>query len=183
MKRTIDLRTIRQRCEARLRTLPLPDPFDLDDFCGALSEQRGRPILLEATPEMDSPAELGSPAGLWMAGTSLDVIFYDAETSPMHQEHIILHELSHLLCGHHAQVIAGPGFSELVLPDMSREIVLGTRGRTITYSDAEEQEAELLASLIAEHSNRHRAETPAVQARTAGTIARLEGVLEEGIER
>jgi hypothetical protein len=179
----VDLWTIRQRCEARLRTLPIPDPFDLDDFCAALSEQRGRPILLEATPEMDSPAELGSPAGLWMAGASLDVIFYDAETSPLHQEHIILHELSHLLCGHHAQVIAEPGFSELLLPDMSREIVLGARGRTLSYSDDEEQEAEMLASLIAEHAKRHRTTAPPALVRTGETIARLEGVLEEGIDR
>jgi hypothetical protein len=179
----MDLRTIRQRCEARLKTLPIPDPFDLDDFCAALSEQRGRPILLEATPEIDSPAELGSPTGLWMAGSSLDVIFFDAATSPLHQEQIILHELSHLLCGHRAHIIAEPGFTELLLPHMSHEILLGARGRTITYSDAEEQEAELLASLISEQANRRRVVAAPSPASAAGTIARLEGVLEEGIER
>lgn len=178
----MNLGTLRHRCVARLKSLPIPDPFDLAGFCTALSIQRGRPIVLEAVPEIEDPAELGSPTGLWVAGSTLDVIFFDADTSPWHQEHIILHELSHLLCGHHAQLIAEPGFTELLLPHMSREIVVGARGRTITYSDAEEQEAELLASLISEQANR-RAIIASSPVPVAGTIARLEGVLEEGIEQ
>ena len=179
----MNLGTLRHRCVARLRTLPIPDPFDLAGFCTALSAQRGRPIFLEAVPEIENPAELGGPTGLWMAGSSLDVIFFDTDTSPLHQEQIILHELSHLLCGHHAQVIAEPGFTELLLPHMSREIVVGARGRTITYSDAEEQEAELLASLISERADRRRVIATPFPVPAAGTIARLEGVLEEGIEQ
>jgi len=45
------------------------------------------------------------------------------------------------------------------------------------------KEAEMLASLIAEHAKRHRTTAPPALVRTGETIARLEGVLEEGIDR
>jgi len=49
---------LRRRCQRRLRDLPIPDPFDLDEFCRRLGEQRGRPLTLHQMLALgpDSPS-------------------------------------------------------------------------------------------------------------------------------
>ena len=37
-----------------------------------------------------------------------DYVVFDSDTTTMHREHIIRHELSHVLCGHSAAGQAGP---------------------------------------------------------------------------
>jgi IrrE N-terminal-like domain len=136
----MSLRQLRRRCEARLRALDLPSPFDVREFCEAVGRGRGRPISLRQVSSQTGPC------GLWVAGPSVDYIFYEGATSPLHQEHIILHELSHLLCSHRSATVAGLDHSRL-FPDLDAETVRRVLLRA-TYSQEEEQEAELLASLI-----------------------------------
>src|SRR6185436_10468256 len=40
------------------------------------------------------------PCGVWLSLPEVDYVFYEPETSQLHREHIILHELGHLLCEH-----------------------------------------------------------------------------------
>src|SRR5215217_1559286 len=89
-----ELRKLRKRCEARLRDLDVPVPFDLDAFCTSVAARRGRAIVL------CSVAGRHGPSGAWIASGSIDYIFYAAQTNPLHQQHIALHEVSHLLCDH-----------------------------------------------------------------------------------
>ncbi|WP_181871597.1 hypothetical protein [Sphaerisporangium album] len=147
MRRARSLRALRRRCEARLRELPLPAPFDVRELCAAIAEQRGRPIRLLP---MTGQAGLW---GLWVATDTADFILYEQATTPPHQEHIILHELSHLLCDHYgASFPAGDGGREL-LPSLDPRMVHTVLGRS-AYSAVEEQEAELLASLIQQRARR-----------------------------
>jgi hypothetical protein len=136
-------RRLRKRCEARLRDLPLPVPFDARALCAQVARRRGRPIRLLPL------AGLTGVCGLWIATDTTDLIFYEQVTTPPHQEHIILHELSHLLCDHYS---AAPDAATL-LPSLDPEVVRRVLGRA-GYSTDEEREAELLASLIRQRAGR-----------------------------
>ncbi len=37
-------RELRRRCEERLRTIELPEPFDVRVFCDQVARDRGRPM-------------------------------------------------------------------------------------------------------------------------------------------
>lgn len=136
---------LRRRCEARLREFRVPDPFDLDEFCAEIADRRGRPLILRPVPGLSADA----PCGLWVGTERADHVFYDPGTSPLHAEHIVLHELSHILCGHSgADAAIGRLF-----PDLDPGSVRRVLGR-VAYTDGQEREAEMLASLIRGRSAR-----------------------------
>jgi hypothetical protein len=123
--------------------LEIPSPFDVEAFCAAVGRARGREIL-----------RLGRPLpeglyGLWFSTPARDYVVHESRTSALHQVHITLHELSHLLCGHHAAPVMDDELSRLLMPDLDPGLVRRVLART-RYSDVEEQEAELVASLIVE---------------------------------
>ncbi|WP_354380854.1 hypothetical protein [Streptomyces sp. PvR034] len=136
--------------------MDLPHPFSLDALCERIAEQRGRPIRLHPLPK--EAAESGV-CGLWVGTTSIDYVFYEAQTSPLHREHIVLHELGHILFGHNSLEGEESGAHAPVI-----------LGRT-NYTNRQEQEAEMLASLI-----RTSAGLPPVD-EAAGTLARLESAM------
>jgi hypothetical protein len=64
----MDIKQLRQRCEARLRAVNLPEPFDVDQFTLQLARQRGRPIRL-------LPHELpAAPCDAWIPRATEDCI-------------------------------------------------------------------------------------------------------------
>ncbi|WP_211122366.1 hypothetical protein [Streptomyces yatensis] len=75
-----------------LRDLAIHPPIDVHRLCHALGQKRGRPIELQAK-QLTAPG----PSGLWVETSRRDVIVYQAETTRLHQDHIILHELGHIL--------------------------------------------------------------------------------------
>ncbi|MFF3327536.1 hypothetical protein [Streptomyces sp. NPDC002889] len=111
----------------------MSNPFSLDDLCTRIAERRGRAVQLHPLPE---EAAQSGVCGLWVGTDSVDYVFYEARTSRLHQEHIVLHELGHILFGHN--------FLE---GEESGDGIPVVRGRT-DYTTREEQEAEMLASLI-----------------------------------
>ncbi|MEU9416628.1 hypothetical protein [Streptomyces sp. NPDC051000] len=155
--------SLRKRCEIILGHLDLTHPFSLDGLCARMAEQRGRPIRLHPLPK--EAAESGV-CGLWVGTARVDYVFYEAQTTPLHREHIVLHELGHILFGHHSL--------EGEESDGRAPVVLG---RT-NYTTRQEQEAEMLASMI-----RMRAAGPGPQSGTVhrGALARLESAM--GYER
>lgn len=144
---------LRTRYEARVRALELPTPFSAYAFCELLAARRGRPILLQPITSR------ASPCGLWVATSTTDYIFYEQETSRLHQEHIILHEACHILCAHHSTSIAEAELPRLLFPDLCPETVRRVLRRA-TYSTRDEREAELLASLILERVTRTESAAP-----------------------
>jgi hypothetical protein len=125
-----------------VRELPLPQPFDAHELCRAVAAQRGREIRVLPMNGGDSGV-----LGLWVATEQADLICYEATTTPPHQEHIILHELGHLLCNHYPAQLSGTEHMRMLMPDLDPLMVQRILGRT-SYAATEEQEAELLATLI-----------------------------------
>lgn len=138
---------LRRRCERRLENIPIPSPFDLDIFCAVMARHRGRTLTLHPMPGLSA----GAPCGLWFAVPTADYVFYDPDTSQLHAEHIVLHELSHMLSGHTTNVQAGAevsgGTLQQLAPDLDPRTITTMLGRA-GYTTAQEQEAEMLASLI-----------------------------------
>ena len=131
----------------RANHIVIPEPFDMDAFCTHLVQCRGRAIELV-------PAALGGDlTGLWVPMAGADVVFYEQATTPLHQQHIQLHEIGHLLCDHpHA-----PGAETLrrLMPhlDLDRlEYLLARSG----YEEAAEREAEWFARAVGSGVLRYR---------------------------
>lgn len=162
----MDIKTLRKRCAARIRDLPIPNPFDVQIFSTFIAERHGRPIVLQ-------PIALhGVVSGAWAAMESIDIVFYEQHATPFHQQHIILHELGHILCEHRGFAITEEGLRSLPLADVPIE-----RLRTLQshpYSDEDEQEAEVLASLILERVNNAQADTAVSDPNIAGTLQLLD---------
>lgn len=145
----MQLKPLRKRCEARLQDFPIPTPFDIRMLTEMIAARRGRPIELcvERIP-------IPTLSGLCVALETLDVIFYAAQDAPLHQEHIILHELCHLFCGHEG--VAGEELLGLLFPDLRLPLPSLRREK---YASEDEREAEMLASLILERVHRTQAHT------------------------
>jgi hypothetical protein len=136
----IDIKGLQRRCAAQLQMLELPDRFELRSVVERVAELRARPIVL--SPVAIRPG----PCGLWAALPSRDYVFYESDTSPMHQAHIILHELGHLIWGHRSAYVLDLVLLQSLLPDLDPRMI-ETVLRRARYETNEEQEAEVLASL------------------------------------
>src|SRR5690606_10928501 len=126
--------------------------------------ERGRPIRLIPLPET-----AGSPCGLWVSTADVDWVFHQVATSPLHQEHIVLHELAHMIFDHESIRARPEDLCARLLPNLDPQVVADVLARG-QYSDEQEQEAEMLAGLIATHARR---QTPPPQ---DPTFARAVGV-------
>jgi hypothetical protein len=164
----VDFVALTERCRTRLAGLDLPRPFDVHALCARIGRLRDRPLVLL---EMDLPAD--SPRGLWISTEQRDYIVYERATTPLHQEHIILHELAHVLCGH----VGGPELSgehaRRLFPNLTPGTVQRVLGRG-AYSSEEEQEAELLASMILQQAGRNRRSSRVTDPSAAENLRRLE---------
>jgi hypothetical protein len=89
------------------------------------------------------------PCGVWISLPDVDYVFYEAETSQLHREHIILHELGHLLCEHQPTEVVDEEVIAQLFPNLNSTVVHSVLGRT-TYTAVEEREAEMVASLVRE---------------------------------
>lgn len=136
-----DHRDLTARCQELAAALPLPAPWDLQTFIAELAEARGRPIELRQVSTVD----FDSPCGALVSLTDRDVIGYVTST-PLHEEHIILHEVGHLVCGHSDTRLADSPMVAALVPDLPRELVESVLGRS-AFDATTEQEAELVASL------------------------------------
>ncbi|MCE7010123.1 toxin [Kibdelosporangium philippinense] len=125
--------------------LALPETRDVQELCHSVGERRGRPIVLMAVPMSASGA-----CGLWMAGAGVDYICYERETTPVHQDHIVLHELGHILCEHPGSEPVEQALATIFpdLSDATLKIMLARQHAG--FSDQHEAEAETMAYLISE---------------------------------
>jgi hypothetical protein len=132
---------LRRRCEQRVRAMAIPRPFNLVTFCAHVEKLRGRTLVLKPMPGLASAA----PCGMWLALAQTDYILFEPNTSKLHSEHIILHELAHMLCDHRLSM--DRSVLAKLLPSIDPAIVKRVLGR-VNYVTEQEQEAEMLASLI-----------------------------------
>lgn len=169
----MELKGLRERCEAKLAELNLSAFENAHSFCAALAARRARPIVLQAV------ANPAGPFGLWVGGRTADVIFYERNTSPLHQEHIILHEACHLVWQHRPAPVTEGELAHLLFPDVQPEVIQRVLRRA-GYSTAEEQEAEMLASLILERYAGAPSPSTPPDAKTARLVDRLTTALGDG---
>lgn len=154
-------RRLRHRFTAVLRDLNLPATFDVRELCAALGERRGRPIRLLALPG------LSEVCGLWIATPTTDLIAYEKHTSAPHQDHIVLHEIGHLLCDHYPATLTPAEQAHVLLPNLDPAMVRRVLGRA-GYSSAEEREAELFASMLGQQTGfAHHGDSAADRLRSA----------------
>ncbi|WP_416484267.1 hypothetical protein [Streptomyces sp. CL12] len=136
----------------------MPEPFSADELVQRVAEMRGRPIHLESIPGIASEM----PCGFWISLDDMDVIAVEDATSPMHRDHIVLHEISHMLLGH----AAGKDLHTRLPLRVDPDLVARMLGRT-SYETAIEREAETLAGLIASRAAQRtaaaRSAPPALQ--------------------
>ncbi|MER5973669.1 hypothetical protein ABT112_28785 [Streptomyces sp. NPDC002055] len=86
--------------------------------------------------------------GLWVELENSDCIFYEASTSPLHRDHIVLHEISHMLLGHTTPNGADPGADGGLFTGIDPRTIRNVLGRA-NFSSPQEREAEQLATRIA----------------------------------
>lgn len=99
---------------------------------------------------MALPMSASGACGLWMAGSANDYICYERNTTPVHQEHIVLHELGHILCEHPGSQPVDLALAR-IFPDLSATTLKIMLARQHAgFSAQHEAEAETVAYLISE---------------------------------
>lgn len=136
-------RKLRRRCKRMLQDLGIQPPLKVDVLCRLLGAHRGRPIQL-APYSLPVPG----PFGMWIATGSADYILYQKETSHAHQDHIILHEIGHILADHKSDESTDEAWQQM-MPDISPDAIKKALRRT-SYDEDHEREAELVATIILE---------------------------------
>ncbi|NHC47144.1 hypothetical protein [Motilibacter aurantiacus] len=147
-------RSLRHRCETRLRQLALPDVVtSMVDVVDHVERLRERPVRLR-------PLSLppGGPTGAWVATSELDYVFYERDTSPRHQAQIIAHELGHMTSGHRSSPAAV--LAPLLLAPGAATVMLAREA----YATDEEREAEQMADLLVAYVEASMERAPALSA-------------------
>jgi hypothetical protein len=174
----MDFRRLRAECTAVVNTLDIPAPFVLRTFCERLQEHRRRPIHLR--PITFPPHSI---SGALVSTERVDYIFYESSTATTHQEHIILHEIGHMLWRHTGCDIWDEQDSRLVLPALDPKTVALIFARHHCVG-IEERQAELVASLILRRGRRWSMEPEAATSTDDGeSIKRIRRTLENGVGR
>ncbi|GAA3586452.1 hypothetical protein GCM10022222_83940 [Amycolatopsis ultiminotia] len=171
VQRREQLLRMREEGDRRIAELDLPANYDLATLCARLGEIRERPITLVPLP---MPAS--HPCGMWVAARGEDLIFFDANTTGAHQEHIILHELGHIICCHRGSGLLDDESARSLFPNLDPDIVRDMLMRA-TYDDEQEQEAEIIAYLLSEQMGRKPKPTTKPPAEQENPIDRIERLL------
>lgn len=168
-KRGVMREITHRECAEFVRGLDLPPVASIRDLLPHIEERSGRPLRLEAAPpEWDEDAV----CGMWWRTVDTDFIFVVEETSRSHQDHIIAHEVAHILRNHHATELPAPApLPKRVVSRLDPDMVRSVLGRT-RYTHQDEREAELIATLLQHRIHRPGAPTEAPADQTIDRISR-----------
>lgn len=81
-----------------VQTLPFRRPWSIEGFLGDVGIRLGRLIVVESLPE-EVDREI---TGLWVPTATRDVIYVSSRATGRYREHIICHEVAHILLAHRA---------------------------------------------------------------------------------
>ncbi|GAB1693718.1 hypothetical protein [Krasilnikovia sp. M28-CT-15] len=153
----------------RIVDLGLTTYPDIDALCRHVSELRERPIVLV-------PVKLraSDPCGMWVVGRNEDLVFYDMDTTGAHQEHIIMHELGHIISCHRGSGLLDDASARLLFPNLDPALVRDMLMRA-TYDDVQEQEAEVIAYLLSQRILPHHGPAERAPDSALDRIARILG--------
>lgn len=125
--------------------------FELESLVRRIEERRQRGIT-----RVPYPFQPGL-TGLWVPAAEIDYIFYASNTHVLHQNHIILHELAHIVLGHRCQPLDQILPPEL-LAQLHDDAPFGRlrQVEAMISDDEQERESELFVYLIQEQIVRAR---------------------------
>ncbi|MBP7963681.1 MAG: hypothetical protein KBG20_18865 [Caldilineaceae bacterium] len=148
MPKSLRLSTEDSTVHARMRAVlsSIQQEFDFSTFTWPgfvdwLSQRQGKQVLL-----VPIPTESSSLFGGWISTAAAEFIFFDKGTLPMHQIHIQLHEIAHMLCGH-STFHADQEHMSQSQEEIMALAASAMRMRHVAESETE-QEAEILTALI-----------------------------------
>jgi hypothetical protein len=84
---------------------------------------------------------------MWLSAGFTDYIFFEANTSRLHAEHIVLHELGHIISDHTVGMDVTGSVLRQLMPDLDPTSIRRVLGR-VSYTNEQEREAEMIASLV-----------------------------------
>jgi hypothetical protein len=134
---------LRRSVKQLLSELELDVPLNIRVLCDRLGERRGQPIKL-----LPYPLPVPGVFGLWLSMPTADYILYQKNTTRGHQEHIILHEIGHIISGHKGNEDDNDIATQL-FPDLPPDLIRRHLRRD-GYEPAFEREAEMVATVIKE---------------------------------
>ncbi|MFI5803382.1 hypothetical protein [Streptomyces sp. NPDC051561] len=137
-----DERGLQRYVRQQLQVLDVHPPLDVAVLCKALSTHRERHIELR-----EFPLRTPGPQGLRAELETADLIVFQSETTKLHQDHIILHEVGHILADHPG--IDPAKLKGVMAPDGRLDSAQPTLHRDM-YDTAQELEAEMVATIILE---------------------------------
>ncbi|WP_280370780.1 hypothetical protein [Nocardia wallacei] len=130
--------------------VPVPWPWDPHEYVAQVAEYRQR--LITVCP-IDSNAlsgtGCGTGSGLWIAREHDDIIMIGAATE-WHADHILAHEIGHMLLGHGSSTPVGPADDlplRALMPDLDPASIRHVLRRQ-DYGTARERDAETFAGLV-----------------------------------
>lgn len=141
-----------ERFRSLTDAIPIPYPWDTIEYVNRVATYRGKPITLwPIDPGSLVGTGCGTGSGLWIERDQDDVIMYGGQT-PWHADHIIAHELGHMLLGHGvtpdeaASTVAELPLSDL-MPALSPDTICSVLRRQ-DYGSDRERDAEAFADLL-----------------------------------
>lgn len=141
---------IRRRCKQLINELALPASTDLRGMCDIVARRVERPVHMV-------PMSLGGVvSGMTAATDDAYWVFFESKTSPWHQTHIVLHELSHLLLGHGQDPAVTEDAVRMWAPSVDAATAMRRMGLTMGfarhhgYDNPAERETEVLGTLLME---------------------------------
>ncbi|MCQ4079656.1 hypothetical protein NGB36_03335 [Streptomyces sp. RB6PN25] len=142
---------IRRRCKRLIQELGLPSSTDMQGMCEVVAARVGRPVHLVpmSLDGVVSGMTATTDDGFW--------VFYELKTSPWHQAHIVLHELSHLLLGHDQDPAVTEDALRMWTPSVDVATAMRRMGLTMglarhhCYDNPAERETEVLGTLLMEY--------------------------------
>ncbi|GAA2245022.1 hypothetical protein GCM10010232_35070 [Streptomyces amakusaensis] len=147
---------LQRDCRRFVRDLDLPPEESVRDLIPVVEELSGYPIRLLPAPSDGGREGL---CGMWLRTTEgIDYIFVDEGTSRAHQDHILAHEMAHILRDHQGSLPLLPPASlpeqnpvaDRLVTTIDPAVVKMMLGRT-SYEYRDEREAELIGSYLQRH--------------------------------
>ncbi|GAA2273936.1 MULTISPECIES: hypothetical protein [Kitasatospora] len=138
-------------CRRFVHGLNLPRVSSVRELLPVVESRSGYPIrLVHASGDI-----VQGVCGLWIRVERADFIFVHQDTSRAHQDHIIAHELAHILRDHQGSPVLPPvkPVSDRLVPDLDPQVVKMMLGRT-SYEHEDEREAEMIGTYLQRHVHR-----------------------------
>jgi hypothetical protein len=124
-------RTVRQWA-AVARQLAIPVPFELTEFGARIERHTQRVVKL-----IPAVMRAGAPSGIWLRTDSADYFYYEEQTSPFHQAHIVLSLTAHVLLGDTTGASVDPRLVPDVSPALAQIMIDGIADSPLTRLEAE----------------------------------------------